>query len=163
MGIRRSVAGKWFNLLFRLPTDPPVPSYALGMTNESELRTVSDAFLARLGRLQELEDEKRLLTPGSDRMIALAAEIRVVASDVLGVANTQLNLARDAADVSGLRPIEAIPPREAHIVLADWRAAERRMTDATPGSAEDAIARADIDRLRAEYQRTFERQAGNAR
>ena len=126
------------------------------MTDEPELRTASDAFLARLAQLHHLEDEKRVLTPGSERMVGLAAEIRLVAEEVLGVAQDQLRIARAAATVPGLRPIEAIPPREAHLVLADWRAAERRLAEASPGSAEEAIARADIDRLRLEYQRTFD-------
>ena len=129
------------------------------MTDESELRVTSDAFLARLDRLHELEAEKRLLTPGSDRMVALAAEVEELVRDVLDVASSQLDLAHKAEGVPALRPIEAIPPRDAPEILADWRAAERRLNSAQPGSADEDTARADIERLRAEYSRAFERRA----
>ena len=126
------------------------------MTDETKLRTASDAFLARLDRLHALEVEKRLLTPGTDRMVALAAEIEELVKDVLSAANTQHVLADRADPNAGLRPIEAIPPREAAEILADWRAAERRLTSAEPESAERDAALADIDRLRQEYSRAFE-------
>ena len=126
------------------------------MTDESALRTASDAFLARLDRLHDLEVEKRLLTPGSDRMVALAAEIEELVREVLNVAGTQHVLADRADPQDNLRPIEAIPPRDAAEILADWRAAERRFTSAGAGSAEQDAARADIERLRQEYSRAFE-------
>lgn len=129
------------------------------MTDETKLRTTSDAFLARLDRLHALEVEKRLLTPGSERMVALAAEIEELVRDVLSVAGTQHVLADQADPNDRLRPIEAIPPREAADILADWRAAERRFTSANAGSAEQDAARADIERLRQEYSRAFERRA----
>jgi hypothetical protein len=126
------------------------------MTDETKLRTASDAFLARLDRLHALEVEKRLLTPGTDPMVALAAEIEELVKDVLSVATTQNVLADRADPTDGLRPIEAVPPREAAEILADWRAAERRLTSAEPESAERDAALADIDRLRQEYSRAFE-------
>lgn len=126
------------------------------MTDETKLRTASDAFLARLDRLHALEVEKRLLTPGTDRMVALAAEIEELVRDVLHVASAQHVLADRADPDDALRPIEAIPPREAADILADWRAAERRFTSAKAGSAEQDAARADIERLRQEYSRAFE-------
>jgi hypothetical protein len=129
------------------------------MTDESQLRVTSDAFLARLDRLHDLESEKRLLTPGSDRMVGLAAEIEELVRDVLAVASTQLDLAHKAEHVPALRPIEAVPPRDAPEILADWRAAERRLTSAEPGTADADAARADIERLRHEYSRAFERRA----
>ena len=60
---------------------------------------------------------------------------------------------------SGVRPIEAIPPRDAADILAEWRQAERRLNAAQPGTAEEDAARADIDRLRAEYSRAFEQRS----
>jgi hypothetical protein len=129
------------------------------MNDESALRTTSDAFLARLDRLHDLEVEKRLLTPGSDRMVALAAEIEELVREVLSVANTQYELAEQSDPGAGLRPIEAVPPREAAEILADWRAAERRLTETAAGSADHDVARADIDRLRQEYSRAFEQRS----
>jgi hypothetical protein len=131
------------------------------MTDEVQLRTASDTFLARLDRLHQLEVEKRLLTPGTDRMVTLAAEIESLVQEVLGVAGTQLDIARNAAALDGeLRPIEAIPPRDAAEVLVDWRAAERRLSAAAPGGADEAMARSDIERLRDEYRRAFELRQG---
>jgi hypothetical protein len=129
------------------------------MTDESRLRTASDAFLARLDRLHELETEKRLLTPGSPRMVGLAGEIEDLVRDVLETAGTQLELAEKAQGTSHMRPIEAVPPRDAPEILADWRAAERRLNEAGPGTADEDGARADIERLRAEYSRAFDRRA----
>ena len=126
------------------------------MTDETELRLASDSFLARLERLHDLESEKRLLTPGTDRMVALAAEVEEIVREVLGDATKQLEFSERASTTGGLRPIEAIPPREAPEILADWREAERRMTAADPGSADEALARTDIERLRDEYSRAFE-------
>jgi hypothetical protein len=126
------------------------------MTDEAELRTGSDRFLARLARLHELELEKRALTPGTGPMIALAAEIEALAREVLGAAEFQHEAAREATDVPDVRPIDAIPPRDAAEVLRDWRDAERRLAEALPDTAGEALAKADIDRLRDEYRQAFE-------
>ena len=46
--------------------------------------------------------------------------------------------------------------REAEIVLAMWREAERGLARAEPGSAEENRLRADVALLRDEYQRLVE-------
>jgi hypothetical protein len=46
------------------------------------------------------------------------------------------------------RPIPAI--------ITEWREAERRATEAEPGSAEAAEAQALVDALRAEYRRAYD-------
>jgi hypothetical protein len=38
-------------------------------------------------------------------------------------------------------------------ILADWRAAERRLAAAAAGSDEETGAQAEVDRLRDEYRR----------
>jgi hypothetical protein len=45
--------------------------------------------------------------------------------------------------------------REPHAILAEWRVAERAMEAEPPGSGAWERARADVDRLRAEYRRAF--------
>ncbi len=69
---------------------------------------------------------------------------------------------RIAADTLELRqrraietpPIDEIAPaRELHIILADWRDAERRLATAIPQSTEASDAQADVHRLRHEYCR----------
>jgi hypothetical protein len=50
-------------------------------------------------------------------------------------------------------PIRETPPkRDAVMVLAEWRAAERRLAAAPLDSAEELEARAEVDRLRLEYR-----------
>jgi hypothetical protein len=46
--------------------------------------------------------------------------------------------------------------REAEIVLAIWREAERKLVDATPGSSEADALESEILMLRTEYQRLTE-------
>ena len=58
------------------------------------------------------------------------------------------------------QPIRDTPPRrDAVVVLADWRAAERRLAAASAGSDEERAARAEVDRLREEYRRITPRPA----
>jgi hypothetical protein len=45
------------------------------------------------------------------------------------------------------------PRRDAVSILAEWRAAERRLAAAAPGSGDEHEARADSERLRDEYRR----------
>jgi hypothetical protein len=45
--------------------------------------------------------------------------------------------------------------RELQSILAEWRAAERRLAEAPFGSAEHASATADAARLRERYQRAY--------
>lgn len=47
--------------------------------------------------------------------------------------------------------------REAEVVLAAWREAERTLADTVPGSAEEEAVVADLARMRDEYQRLIQR------
>ena len=130
-------------------------------TAESELRTASDAFLSSLDRLAALESEKRQLPPNDPRLIELANEVEALAAQVLQVANVQSHLAETAhvmtmTDAPGApaKPIETIP-RSPHTILEEWRAAERALAEAEPGSAEAAKALVRARALRSEYQRAF--------
>ena len=42
-------------------------------------------------------------------------------------------------------------------ILSEWRAAERRLTEVSPGSEEATRIEAEIERLRAHYQDLFRR------
>ena len=46
--------------------------------------------------------------------------------------------------------------REARVVLAAWREAERDLERAAPGSPEEESLNADIERMRTEYLRLIE-------
>jgi hypothetical protein len=128
------------------------------LTDEQELRVVSDSFLARVERLNVLEGRKRELPAGSPDMLAAAHEVEALVGEILGWAKRQTDLAAAAA-VSGdpdAPPIAVIPARDLTVVLAEWREAERKLDAQTPGTAAWESARADVDRLRDEYARAYQ-------
>lgn len=132
------------------------------MNVESELRQASDALLANLDRLRELEEEKRHVPLDSERLVALAEEIELLASTVLRTTDRQTDLAKLTA--AEARPTtdpaatidNTAPSRDVHAVLAEWRDAERRLADLPADSTEAAIARAEIAALREEYRRAHD-------
>ena len=125
---------------------------------DQELRLTSDSFLARVERLQALEEQKRELPPADSAH--LAHEVETLTREVLEWAERQTKLAEEAATTSTDRtPIAIVPPRALHTVLEDWRAAERRLAEEQPGTAGFESARADVDRLRDEYARAYNAQA----
>jgi hypothetical protein len=133
------------------------------VTNSADaLRAVSDALLADLGALQELEEQKRAIQPGDPQLIRVASQIEELAGRVLSTSSAELHLTErvhrlveagspEAPDA----PIEDTK-REMRAILADWRDAERRGGLAEPGSPEALAAAADIQRLRLEYREAFE-------
>lgn len=143
------------------------------MNNEAdlELRTVSDRLLTALDRLYELETEKRQVEAGSRRFVELAEQVERLTHAVLSTTQRQETLARASeytvgADGPSGTPIEQIRPagteRRLKEILADWRAAERRLRDALPGSAEYAQASAEVEALRYEYRFTHEEERRRA-
>jgi hypothetical protein len=123
------------------------------------LRQASDTLLQRLDRLHELETRKRELLPGHPEFVRLAREIEDLSRALLHASGVQVELADKvsadlkAGNTAANVPIRETPPkRDAVRVLADWRAAERRLAAARPGSAEEHAARRDVDRLRLEYR-----------
>jgi len=131
---------------------------------ESELRQASDRLMADLARLAELESAKRQATPGTPEFVALARQVESLAAQLLGTSRRQSDLASTTQTVSDagivdapLTPIEDVPAsREPHAVLSEWREAERRLAELDGASADAATLRADVERLRDEYRRSFE-------
>jgi len=128
---------------------------------EAELRATSDTLVTSLDRLAALEAEKRRLLPDDPRLLELATEVEGLAAEVLQIAEVQSRLVEmthvmamtDEPDApSG--PIE--PSRTPHDILEEWRAAERRLTEAPPGSPEAAEALVRARQLRADYQRAYQ-------
>jgi hypothetical protein len=132
------------------------------MTLEPELRRASDVLLDKLERLRALEEEKRTLVPGSERFVRLSEEIDDLARDILDVTGRQEDLGREARQlvrqgVPPPPPIEEIEPlRDPQTILTEWRDVERRLADTEPGSPEHDELRDQVERLRAEYRRSFE-------
>ena len=115
-----------------------------------------------LEQLEELERRKRQMPTNDPRLVQIAADVETIALRVLGSTVRQRELAEDASERTGHdapgATAESIAgvPREIHVILAEWRDAERRATEARPASAEAAAAAAEVDRLRAEYRNAHE-------
>jgi hypothetical protein len=140
------------------------------VTIEPNLPAVSDALLANLDRLRALELEKRNLPVGSPRLIELATEIESLASSVLGSSDMQVDLAKEAVKEARAGVIDpdmtidemGAPPREVHVVLEEWRDAERRLGEVGGDTPEALRIRADIEVLRDEYRRAHDAAARRA-
>ena len=126
----------------------------------ADLRRASDEFMQRLDRLHELETRKRELPPEQPEFVRLAREIEDLSRALLYSGAKQLDLAEEihheqkTTAVKLDQPIRDTPPkRDAVVILAEWRAAERRLAAAAPGSEDEMAARADSERFREEYRR----------
>ena len=126
------------------------------------LRATSDALMRDLADLTELEDEKRSLQPGDSRLLALAERIEVIAARLFGATVRQRELSTTIDELveeshpeAPLGSIEATP-REIHVILAEWREAERQAQEAPPGSVEAEAASDRAALLRTEYRMAHE-------
>ena len=132
------------------------------MEIEQDLRVTSDRMLNTLAELERLENEKRNERPGTDRFRNLAGEIERLASLVFAQTHNQRRLAdisQDATQRSGESiPIieDVTPTRDVRLILAEWRAAERRVAETPDETAEHSEAVAEARRLREEYQRAYD-------
>lgn len=130
------------------------------LEHAADLRQASDLFMQRLDRLHELETRKRELPPDDAEFVRLAREIEDLSRALLFTGGQQVDLAEavhheaKTNDVAVDQSIRDTPPRrDAVSVLADWRAAERRLAAAPADSEDERQARADSERLRDEYRR----------
>jgi hypothetical protein len=124
---------------------------------EDSLRITSDTLLATLEELHALESEKRSAAPGTAEFTELAQRIQQLTASALEYSRQQSMLAGDAEGGSGgQRTIEEVPPRSIHLVLADWRDAERILADLNANPHDRDLAHAAIRRLRDEYRRAHE-------
>jgi hypothetical protein len=129
-----------------------------------QLRATSDALLVALDELRELEGQKRKLGPGTPEFAELAKQIETLAEELLRNSETEERLAQRSVELVedgrgdvAAQPIEAMAaPRDVHLILGEWRDAERRLAAETPGSQAWEQATVDAERLRAEYRRAHE-------
>jgi len=126
------------------------------MEIEEQLRSESDSMLDAMDQLRSLEAEKRAIPPNSRRFQMLARDVERLADTVVSHAEQQTDLGEQAAERHQATGEEAAPinagSRDVATILGEWRDAERRASAAEAGSADEAAARADVDRLRHEYQ-----------
>jgi hypothetical protein len=134
---------------------------------EGRLRGASDSLLEGLDRLAQLEETKRGLTPGTPAFVKAAAEVTQLAHELLQASALEERLAAHTVElrVAGSaalpeQPIEDMAPRDLADILVDWRAAERQLAEAAPGSPEAVSLAATVSRLRDEYQRAHDAEAG---
>ena len=123
------------------------------MADARAIRHTSDALLAQLSQLEELERTKRELVPGSPAQLRLTRRVESLARKVLNTAGQQTDLVEAIAETAdGTGPLLT---REPQVILAEWRDAERSLEAAMSGTPEWKTACADVDRLRQEYRRAF--------
>ncbi|HEX7347870.1 MAG TPA: hypothetical protein VF253_13860 [Candidatus Limnocylindrales bacterium] len=123
------------------------------MADPQALRHTADALLAQLSELEELERTKVALEPGSRAQVRLSRRVESLAKKVLNIAGQQTDLVETIAEMTD--ETGGHLTREPHVILAEWRVAERTMEGEPPGSPSWEAARADVDRLRGEYRRAF--------
>ena len=132
------------------------------METGQALRETSDALLRDLDVLVAIEEEKRSLEPGDDRLVELAGRIEEIAQRILSGSVRQHQLTQvvnaqvEAGSANAPEASIEETPRPIQAVLAEWREAERRHVAAEPGSGEAAEAEALVARLRDEYRRAHE-------
>ncbi len=132
----------------------------------ADLRATSDALMRDLEVLAAIEEEKRTLEPGDPRLVELAQRVediarRVLTSTVRQRRLTEVGHEQVEGGVPGPAP-DSIDrtPRAIAAILAEWRAVERRVAAAAPGSAEAAEAGALSEQYREEYRRALEERKG---
>jgi prophage DNA circulation protein len=121
------------------------------------LRANSDALLRDLDVLGTLEEEKRTISPTDPRMLDLASRIEEIALRVLAGSANERELSEQVAEHATSADVPPIDdtPRSMAAVLAEWREAERDVSDAIAGSAEALEARTRMEQARSAYQRAY--------
>ena len=127
--------------------------------DDHQVRSDSDAYLAMVDTLREIEERKRTFAPGTVEFFTLARQVEELVTIVLELSHRQA--AASATGIvtgSGTQPVDEVePPRSKSAVLDEWRQAERDLSFAVPDSPEFAEARRKADRLRAEYRDTSQK------
>jgi len=127
-----------------------------------DLRAMSDAVLRDLEVLGAIETQKRTLEPGDPQLIELSERVETLAARLLQASTRQRRLAEvgnaevEAGASMALEASIDDTPRPIPDILAEWRAAERRLAAADPGSTEALEAEVMSDQLRQEYRRAYE-------
>lgn len=127
-----------------------------------DLRAASDGLMRDLDVLTTIEAQKRTLEPGDPRLVELSERVEELATRLLATSGRQRRLTEAGNATAESRvaeaPIRSIEDtlRPIADILAEWRAAERRLAAAEPGSADALEAEAMTEFLRQEYGRAYE-------
>ena len=124
---------------------------------EEHLRGASDAIMLLVRQVGQLEQHKRGVTPGDARFDELAQSVRRAAQTLADFAKEEEAWARGAAAAGG--PYNVISETRSAASLSEilerWRAVERQLEDAPPGSGEAEALFDEFNRLRDEYMSEF--------
>jgi hypothetical protein len=124
---------------------------------EEHLRAASDAILLLLTEAGQLERHKRRIPPGEARFDEMARSVRVVAQALAAFTESEEQWAKTATD--GRTDIEVIEGSTNTPALASildrWRAVERQLDEAEPGTPEARSLFAEFERIRDEYIAAF--------
>jgi hypothetical protein len=123
------------------------------------LRAASDQLVLAIAEVDARERRKRGVQPTAPSFVELARAVRIASEVVVELAlreeRTALEIERESRGET-LPPIESVAPaRELAHILDDWRAAEKRMVAAEPGSAEAEESMAEFERLRDLYAKAL--------
>ena len=124
------------------------------------LRGASDGLLIAIREVDAKERQKRGVRPGDPGFGPLAREVRLAAEAVLELAREE----EDRAEVTagnpagaGLPTINDSTPRASLAeLLGVWRAIERELDAAEPGSAEASRLMDDFEEIRGRYARALD-------
>ena len=124
---------------------------------EEHLRGASDAIVLLLAEVGQLERHKRGIPPGEDRFDEVSEAVRVAAQALAEFTKREEEWARiatgDRTDLGTINESEAAASLSA--LLAQWRAVERQLEEAPPGTPEGRRLFAEFERLRDEYMAAF--------
>lgn len=124
---------------------------------ERHLRGASDAVLLLVREVEQLEQHKRGVQPEDPRFDILARSVRTTADALAAFTREEEAWARGAAaSHADLTPIAETPdnPSLARI-LERWRAIERQLNEATPGTPEAAALFEEFQLVREQYMTAF--------
>lgn len=132
----------------------------------SDLRATSDAVLRDLEDLGAIETQKGTLEPGDPQLLDLSERVEALAARLLNSSSRQRQLTEvaNARVEAGVRSAPDVAIDDTHRpipeILVEWRAAERRLSAADPGSTDALEAEALSEHLRHEYRRAHEARRG---
>jgi hypothetical protein len=119
------------------------------------LRATSDGLVLAIREVTAREQLKRGVRPADSAFVDLARDVRVAAEVVLELARKEEDTARMTAvepDVGQLPSIESVSPgRELASILEQWRAVEKRLESAPPGTPEARDLMIEFEQMRERY------------
>ncbi|MFL5756234.1 MAG: hypothetical protein ACJ77N_08010 [Chloroflexota bacterium] len=127
---------------------------------EEHLRAASDAILLLVREVDQLERHKRGIHPGEPRFDELATDVRRAAQYLAEFTEQEEAWARGASARGPMETIsESVNPSPLSEILARWRAVERQLDEAEPGSPEASALFEEFGRIRDEYMTEFRSRA----